>query len=293
MTRLLFKSIRPLSLAVCILSYFLGIGISVYLGHPIRWDVCLLGLGCFLLILIAGYYLFVYFDWLQPGFIYKDEVNPVSFLTTRPLFLQIPVVLLAAAAAIIVFLYLQIKFFMAIWFVLGVSLILAILYAIPPFRFVFSGFGELMEAILVCSLPPTLAFILQNGELHRLVAIFSLPVTLLFMAMLLAQSLPFYAHDVKFSRKNLMVRMGWNAGMTMHNMLVLCAYLIIILANFLGLPKSMLIPPLLTFPIALAQVWQVQKISTGAKPHWQWLKITAYALPILTAYLLTAAAWIG
>ena len=290
---LFLKSARPISLAVCILTYFMGIGISVYLGHPINWNTCFLGLGCILLILLAGYYLFVFFDWLQPGFKYKDQIEPSSILTIRPLFYQVPVILLSAALVVLVVLYLQIKFFILIWFILGIAIGLAVLYAVPPFRLVYSGFGELIEAVLVCNLPPTLAFVLQVGSIHRLVTIFSLPVTLLFMAMLLALSLPDYAQDIKYARKNLMVRMGWQTGMTMLNLLILSAYIIILLTSFLGLPVTMIVPPLCTLPLACFQVWQIYRISTGSKPHWQWIKLSAYALPILLAYLFTAAAWMG
>ena len=36
-------------------------------------DVVFLGMGCILLLQISAYYLFIYFDWLQPGF-YLDEI---------------------------------------------------------------------------------------------------------------------------------------------------------------------------------------------------------------------------
>ena len=147
--------------------------------------------------------------------------------------------------------------------------------------------------MLICNLPPTLAYLLQTGDVHRLVAMLSLPVTLLFMALLLALSLPTFASDLKYSRKNMMVRMGWQNGMLMHNILILSAYTLLVLSLFVNLPLKIALPAIVTLPLGIFQIWQVNQIAAGAKPHWRRLTVTAFALPLLLAYFFSAALWMG
>ena len=78
------------------------------------------------------------------------------------------------------------------FFSLGWPLSWASLYAVPPVRLVYSGYGELVLAILFANLFPALAFLLQTGELHRLLAMLTFPLTLLYLAALLALSLRAY-----------------------------------------------------------------------------------------------------
>ena len=246
-----------------------------------------------LLLQVSCYYLAIYFDWLQPGFHLEREDEIKKALPSRLLFLQIPIAFLTTGAVITVLLFLQIRTIAPILLVLGIGLILAVLYGVPPVRLVVSGYGELAEAVLICNVPPTLAYLLQTGDLHRLVAMLSFPVTLLFMALLLALSLPRYASDLKYGRKTLMVRMGWQTGMVLHNILILSAYTLLVLSLFFNIPFKIVLPAIITLPIGIFEIWQVNQISIGAKPHWNRLVRTAYALPLIMAYLFCAALWIG
>ena len=287
------KAARPMSLLSGLLTYLMGIGLVVYLGHPINWAAASIGAACMLLLQAASYYLHIYFDWLTPGFQLEDAEEKPADRPSRQLFLQLPIAFLTTGAILTVLLFLQIHNFLSILLVLGIALMLAVFYGVPPLRLVYSGYGELAEAVLICNLPPTLAYLLQTGDVHRLVAMISFPVTLLFMATLLALSLPNYARDLKYAHKNLMVRMGWQTGMILHNVLILSAYALLVLSLFINLPFKIALPAIITMPLGIFQIWQVNRIAVGEKPHWRRLVVTAYALPLLLAYLFTAALWMG
>jgi 1,4-dihydroxy-2-naphthoate octaprenyltransferase len=290
---IMVKTARPMSLLSGLLTYFMGVGLAVYLGHPINWGIVSIGAACMLMLQTAGYYLNVYFDWLTPGFFLESADETPDSRPHRQLFLQIAIAFLTTGAVMTVLLYLQIHTFLPIMVVLGMAVLIAVFYGVPPVRLVYSGYGELAEAILLCNIPPTLAFLLQTGDMHRLVAILSFPVTLLYMAMLLAFSLPNYARNLKYARKNLMVRMGWQTGMILHNILIFSAYTLLVLSLLINLPLKIALPGIITLPLGIFQIWQVNQIAVGAKPHWRRLIVTAYALPLLLAYLFTATLWIG
>jgi 1,4-dihydroxy-2-naphthoate octaprenyltransferase len=290
--RILFKAARPWSILCSLLAYGMGLGISVYLGRPLNGGLLALGLGCVLTLQISCYYLAVYFDWFQPGFKLDAEADVPPTLN-RQVFLNTVIACLATGAVLTTLACLQIGYSMTVLLVLGGGLILSVIYGVPPLRLIYSGYGELAEAILVCNFPPTLALLLQTGDLHRLLPMLSLPVTFLYLAMLLALQLPVYASDLKYGRKTMMVRMGWQMGMNLHNVLILSAYALLAAALMMGLPFRLALPAVLTLVIGVFQIWQVQRVSAGAKVRWNWLIIIARTLPILMMYLLAAALWIG
>jgi 1,4-dihydroxy-2-naphthoate octaprenyltransferase len=164
-------------------------------------------------------------------------------------------------------------------------------YSTPPVRLEASGYGELIASVIVAFMVPAYAFVLQTGELHRLIAMTAFPLTALMMAMLLAFDLPDYANDVKFEKRTLMVRLGWQSGMTFHNILILSAFLLLVLAASFGYPRFALLAGMLPLPVGIFQIWQMRSIANGAKPNWNALTIVALALFSSMAYLLAFAFW--
>jgi 1,4-dihydroxy-2-naphthoate octaprenyltransferase len=154
-----------------------------------------------------------------------------------------------------------------------------------------TGYGELTTAILVSNLVPALSFLLQTGELHRLLAMVTFPLTFLHLSMMLAFELPDYGTDLKFEKRTLMVRAGWEMGMRLHNGFLRVAYLILALALLLGLPMAIGGPGLLTLPLALFQIWYMGRIASGIKPNWTLLLFTATAIYGITSYLIAFALW--
>jgi 1,4-dihydroxy-2-naphthoate octaprenyltransferase len=179
----------------------------------------------------------------------------------------------------------------ALLLVMGLIFLGAFFYSIPPVRLVESGYGELTTSIVVASLVPALAFLLQAGKLHRLVAMSTFPLIFLHLAMMLAFELPDFAADLKYEKLTLMVRLGWERAMLMHNILILSAYLLVGLAMLFGFPSAVAFPALLTLPLGLFQIWYMTRIAAGAKPSWNLLGWTAVLLFGVTTYLLAFSFW--
>ena len=63
------------------------------------------------------------------------------------------------------------------------------------------------------------------------------------------------------------------------------------LALAFNLPISIGLPAFLTFPLALFQIWYMNRIAGGIKPNWTLLMFVATAIFGLSAYLTTFALW--
>jgi 1,4-dihydroxy-2-naphthoate octaprenyltransferase len=295
--KLFIRMSRPLFLLGAVLLYALGVGIARYLGNEINWSVYLLGQTWVTLLQLATHYLNEYYDAPADA----DNPNRTPFsggsgaVGPDKLPLSVPLIsaaaCLAIAASITVMLINTRTLTVQSILVMGLIFAGAFFYSAPPVRLASSGYGELTSSIIVANLVPAFAFLLQVGVLHRLIAMATFPLTTMHIAMMLAFELPDFATDVRYGKTTLLVRMGWQSGMTLHNMLILFSYLLLGLAMLLGMPTPIALPAFLTFPLGVLQIWQMHRISEGSKPYWQTLTLTSMILFGVTAYLLAFGFW--
>ncbi len=294
---LIFRLSRPLFLLGAALLFALGAGIARYLGNDIDWGIYLYGQVWVTLVQLSTHYLNEYFD----AEVDSENPNRTPFSggsgaigpqgLPRSTALTLAYGCLAGAASISALMLMQ-GIFSPTSLLFAVLIFTgALLYSAPPVRLVSSGYGELTTSFLVASLLPALSFSLQTGEVHRLLAMSTSPLLLIHIAMMLAFELPDYLTDLKHGKRTLLVRLGWETGMQLHNLLLLSAYILLGLALWLGLPFLIGLPALLTFPIGLLQIWQMRRIAVGHRPNWLALAVTAVVAFATPAYLLTIAFW--
>ena len=289
---------RPIFLLGAALLYALGASIAHYLGATIDWSLYLLGQAWGTMIQLSTHYLNEYFDAAA------DTDNPNRTLFSggsgalgkdklpREVAFWAAIVCLVAAASLTVLLLRYAQPSPALILVMGLIFLGAFFYSTPPVRLASSGYGELTTTVIVANLVPIMAYLLQYGELHRLIAMITFPLTALHLAMMLAFELPDYATDTRYEKRTLMVRLGWQRGMTLHNGLILSAYLLVGIAMLSGLPFALALPMLLTLPLGIFSIWSMNRIADGRKPNWEILTFTAVALFGVTAYLVTFTFWI-
>lgn len=295
--KLFIRLSRPHFLLGGILLYGLGAGIARYLGTPIDWGLYFLGQAWITLLQLSTQYLNEYFD--APADIKNPNRTPFTGGSgaigpgklTRSTALYASIVCLTIVASTTVLLIRYGGLSPAAVLVMVLIFLGAFFYAVPPVRLEASGYGELTTSILVANLVPALALLIQTGDLHRLLAMSTFPLTLLHLAMLLAFELPDYATDMKFDKNTLLVRIGWEMGMRIHNFLITGAYLLLGLAILLGLPPAIALPAFLSLPLGVLQVFQMNRIAAGAKPNWTTTTLAAVTLFTATSYLLTFSFW--
>ena len=295
--RLFIKLSRPFFLFGAALVYALGVGIAQYLGVTIDWGLYFLGQAWVTTLQLATHYFNEYFD--SPA----DTANANRTLFSggsgalgedglpREVAFWAGIASLSGATSFTVMLVRANGMNPALFLVMALIFIGAFFYSIPPVRLVESGYGELSTSIVVASLVPAFAFMLQTGELHRLVAMSTFPLIALHFAMMLVFELPDYANDLKFEKLTLMVRVGWERGVALHNILILVAYILIGVALLFGFPSLVALPAFLSLPLGLFQIWYVNRIAAGAKPNWNLIGVLAILVFGVTAYLLTFSFW--
>jgi 1,4-dihydroxy-2-naphthoate octaprenyltransferase len=290
LAREILRISHPWVLLVSFLLYAMGAGIAVYLGSSVRWDVYLAGQGAVVLLLLSSYYLHEFYS--LPAVSAFERSVPVPVLSRNNL-LVVTATTLTAGAVLTVMLFASGALNPPAFIFVALAFVLALAFAMPPLNLASIGYGDLVLAILVSNLVPGLAFLLQYGEFHRMLALLTFPLTFLYLAASLALHLEHYAQDVHRDRRTMLVRLGWQRGMSLHNILILLGFLALGSAALVGLPWALTWPGLLGLVVGAFQIVQMLTIANGAKPRWGLLRISAAATFTLTVYFLTFALWTG
>jgi 1,4-dihydroxy-2-naphthoate octaprenyltransferase len=289
MLRTLLRLSRPLHLLLAALTYFLGASIANYLGKPFRTDSFWLGLIAVLLAQASMNLLAEVFrpsnEAIVDGETRKDRI------ALRNNALNISIAALTANAVIAFILYNNHHLSVPAFFFLLLSLLLILAYAIPPFRFINRGFGELFLAVHMAYVIPSIAYTLQSDETHRFLLI-TIPLTFLAFAYFIVMDFPSFASDSKYNRSTLLTRLGWERAIPLHHLFVLFAYLFFVAVPVFGLSLSLFWPAFLTLPFALFQIFQLRNLSLGAPVNWTLLTATALSVFGLTAYFLSLTFWL-
>lgn len=289
---------RPHFLLGGILLYALGVGIARYLGTPVDWGNYFLGQAWVTLMQLSTHFLNEYFDAEADA----QNTNRTLFSggsgamgeggLPRAIAFWSGMICLGGVALITFFVIKDIRPGAETFLFMFLIFLGAFFYAMPPVKLESSGYGELTTSILVANLVPAFGFLLQAGSLHRLLAMATFPLTGLHLAMLLAFELPDFATDLKYDKRTMLVRLGWQTGMNLHNLLILASFLMLAIAVALGLPVRIALPAFLALPLGLLQIWYMNRIAAGAKPNWNSLTLSALVLFGATAYLLALAFWL-
>jgi 1,4-dihydroxy-2-naphthoate octaprenyltransferase len=296
--RLFIRLARPHFLVGGFLLYALGVGIARYLGRPVDWGVYILGQAWVTMVQLGAQFLNEYFDaegdtandnrtWFSGG----SGAVGAGRLSRNAAVLG-AAVSYTIVAVITGIMIRNVHPDPAAWLIMAIAFLASFFYSAPPLKLENTGYGELTTSILVANMVPAFAFILQSGGLHRLVAMTTFPLTALHLSMLLAFELADYPADIKAVKRTLMVRLNWQNGMLLHNILILGAYFLLALAIAFGLPIRIALPAFFTLPLGLLEIWQMRRIAEGMRPNWTALTLNAVVLFFLTAYLLTFSFWI-
>lgn len=171
------------------------------------------------------------------------------------------------------------------WVILGLAFVVGLAWVLPPRRLAASGYGEVALSTAMAGLVPAFGFSLQGGNLHPLLLMSVVPLLALHFALLIVLELPEYARDLRLAKGNLLVRLGWAPAMRAHDLAVLFAVGVMAYASFQGLPYRVALGSLLALPLALAQLWQMERLRRGFPARWRTITTVAMGTFGLTLYL--------
>ncbi len=223
---------RPLHLLLAALTYLLGASIPAYLGISFQPISFVLGLACVLLAQ-AGMALLgeVFRPHNEP--LIEGE-TPAQQETLRNNMLYISVGMIATIALIAFIIYLNHNLTLPTFLFLLSSILLILLYSVPPIRLANRGFGELILAAHITYVVPTIGFLLQAGESHRLLFVLAVPLMALGLAYFLILNFVTFQNDQKYQRGTLLRHLTWQRAIPLHHSLIAFAYFMFALATLLG-----------------------------------------------------------
>jgi 1,4-dihydroxy-2-naphthoate octaprenyltransferase len=272
------------------MTYLLGTAIASYLGIRFSKTGFWLGLGWVVLVQISFTLLAEVFKPVNEPAKVDDKLS--ERINFRNLLLLIAgTALLAAVMLTLVMLRLE-QFTLSTILFLSATFFLSLAYSVPPFRLIYTGFGEFVRAILLSFLPASIAFLLQSGEYHRLVGFVTFPLILLGLGWLIVLDFPSYSEDEKYEHLTLLRRMGWERAITLHNALLIFAYITFLLAPLIGIGLNLIYPALFTLPFALFQILLIRGIARGAPANWRLITATSTCVFGLTIYFVTLTFWL-
>lgn len=277
-----------------VLTFLLGTGIARYHGSVVNWQAFFLGFGWISLVIFGVVTLHEYFNrqaWITANPGQLSAVDRRQFQRTQATLFGVVAAMFASAAAITVLLISQGIIHSTLGLVAMIGFFLGLLLVTPPFRFWGSGFGELIFAFLACQIIPAAGFLLQNPELNRLLSMSTIPLSAFFFAMQIAFEFESFGADSIKQPGTFLCRIGWQNGVRVHHTLILAGYVLLGLAFWMGLAWRIVWPVLLTVPIAVLQVFLLNRIASGEKPSWRLYRISAAALFLVAAYFLTYSYW--
>lgn len=281
---------RPLYLPMSALMYLLGTGIARYLGNPLVPAAFWLGLLGVLMAQLSMNLLAEVFRPLSESVI--AEQSPSQRRTLRDAALYLSIAALATDAIVTFILFKEGRLTLAALLCLGFSLLVIVMYSVPPVRLMDNGFGELALAIQIAYLLPAIGFLLQAGSFHGLLNAVIVPLTFLLLAAFVSLDFASYADDLRRGRRTLVDRVGWQTAVPIHHGLLIAAYVVLAAASVLGFSIGLLWPAFLTLPFAGLQIYWLRNIALGARPIWGLLTANALAVFGLTAYFLTLTFWL-
>jgi 1,4-dihydroxy-2-naphthoate octaprenyltransferase len=281
---------RPLWLLLAALTYVLGTAIARYLGHSLIPAVFWLGLVGTVMAQASMILLGEVFRPVNEPL--AGDPPPEERRAVSDAALYISLAALTAASFIAVILFRNHQLTPPALAFLGISLLLLVLYAVPPARMVDKGLGEVLLALHLGYVIPSIGFLLQAGDYHRLLNAVAIPLTFLALAAYVALDFPNYSDDLKYGRHTLLTHIGWERAVPFHHGLIIAGYLLFAVTPLLGFSLSLLWPAFLTLPFAILQIFWLRNIALGARPIWTMLSANAVSIFGLTAYFLMIAFWL-
>ena len=281
---------RPLHLLLASLTYLLGASIPAYLGKPLQPTPFILGLTVALLAQTSMSYLREVFRPHNEPLVEGETPQKKETLRNNLLYISIGMVGTIAVIAFII--HLNFTLALPTFYFLITSILLILIYTLPPLHLVNRGFGELILAVHIAYIIPSIAFLLQTGEMSRLLTTLLLPLTTLALAYFLILNFITFPDDQKYDRGTLLRRLTWERAVPLHHSLIAFTYFTFAIAPLFGFAFNIIAPAFLTMPFALFQIYQLRAVSNGNPPNWKLLAATALAVFGLTIYFLTLTFWL-
>lgn len=157
----------------------------------------------------------------------------------------------------------------------------SIFYTVPPIKFGYRGFGELMMVINFGPVIGLGSYYVQSGRLDLEPLMVSLVLGLLMWSMLIINEIPDYEDDRRGGKLNLVARFGRKAGVVLYVAGLFLAYAVLLTAVMMKVAPPLTLLGFLGLPLAF------QSVRVLREHYLDRLKMTPANLMMIKVYVLT------
>jgi 1,4-dihydroxy-2-naphthoate octaprenyltransferase len=169
----------------------------------------------------------------------------------------------------------------------GLMVLVIIFYTVKPFRLIYSGYGEFLQAFLITFLIPTFGYSIQtNGELHSTLGYLCIPFFILVLAHQYITENQTLSKDIEKYHTTAVMRFGSVLTLRSAMYLIAFSYIFILLSGMIALPWRFILRWYISIPVAVFLIWNLNKILAGGKPACQFIKFLSYSLVLLNLILI-------
>ncbi len=239
------------------------------------------GLLAVLFFLIAMEFLNLLF--CSEGDLEQTLIQRFGNLNYRLIYFVLVAVFIIIAAAICV---LQINNPMSL-IIAGLMVFFIISYTAKPFRLIYSGYGEIIHAILIAFLIPTFAYTIQSmGTLHFAFVYLCIPFFVLVLADRFISENQSLSQDIDRYHTTAVMRFGSVLTLRIALYLIAFSYIFILFLGVVAIPWRFIIRWFISMPVAVFLIWNLNKVLSGEKPAWQLITFLSKSLIYLNLLLL-------
>ena len=161
-----------------------------------------------------------------------------------------------------------------------------IFYMVKPFRLVYSGYGEIIHAILITFLIPTFGYTIQSqGALHIALAYLCIPFFVLVLADRFISENRSLSRDIDRYHTTAVMRFGSVLTLRTAQYLIAFSYIFILMLGLVAIPWRFIVHWFISIPLAIYLIWNINKILSGEKPAWQLVAFLSKSLVFLNLLL--------
>jgi len=284
------KAVKPFRLISLVFTYVLGGGLVQYIKEMRDWSVFVQG-AIFLLLAAISMDLLVLLRSLVDQRQWQEEMSLREAKQTRLVIAITAATFLTVAMTIFIHWMVLGLLWQGLGFLLATMIGLGILYYLSQAINSMRPFQILFEAGFFVVIPPAVAYFLQSEDLHRFLTMVVIGLVPAYLAYRLLVLLKRFGFDQRNEILTVVTQMGWQRAMTLHNALILFAYLLSALIAILGFPWFLIWPVFLTLPIGLLAIWLMERVRHGKKPIWRVMQFAAASIFLIPIYLLGFAFW--
>lgn len=285
------NALRPFHLVSQVFTYFLGAGLIYYVQEFNSWAVFIQGI-IFLLLISLSIELLCLLQALTDPRNWADGMTFDAARKVRLIIGAIVATFLTVATTVVIGWMQAGVLWQGLVFLLAATLAAGGLYYASRVNDKYRLLQLIFEVLLFVVIPPAFGYFLQSVMVHRLLTMVVLACVPSFLAYRLLGYLERFGRDQQYGVETIVTQIGWERAMVYHNALILLSYLLYALIALLGFPWFLLWPVFLVLPIALLEIYLMERVRRGGKPLWRVMWFAAACVFLIPIYLISSAFWL-